>query len=365
MLNLFRKNKPEPPQFGWQETPTGIQFTAPSGDLSPIKYATTLPPGAYQAQAQWLLLKELIDNGQAELSDTAVHIPFEEVCRLESVEQELLGLPEPYPFEFEIRSDGTFNQPEFGYNYQFLKPDGKLLHPTRIGCVLRLTKEWAYLLTQEQFTLLEELDAFNTQDTTDKNFEANLIEFTKIKGLAKETGSILDRYLNQEEVVAPKTIRLRLHESGDSIEIIPDAAGIDSEKFEKVFDKFPNPETTYNLPQPNGGRTRVLFQEKQKEALQTLKHYRRVSREQLAEIAKQPQAYFDAEIVELDATDEMPSFSERVREIGIYQPRIYPFVSPYKSEWIPGILVEDKSGTRTKLQVKTEEEFTELKTHDS
>ena len=109
------------------------------------------------------------------------------------------------------------------------------------------------------------------------------------------------------------------------------------------------------------GRTRVLFQEKQKEALKTLKHYRRVSREQLAEITKQPQLHFDPEVVELDPTDEIPSFSERVREIGIYQPRVYPFVSPYKSEWIPGLLVEDESGTRTKLQVKTEEEFTELK----
>lgn len=361
MLNLFRKNKPEPIQFNWQETPTGIQFTAPSNEVPLIQYANNLPPDARQAQAQWLLMKEFLDNGQAEMSDIEVYIPFEEVCRLESVEQELLGLPEPYPFEIEIRSDGTFDQPEFRYNYQFLKPDGKPLYPTRIGCVLRLTDEWTYLLTQEQFTLLETLDTFNARNATDKNFEANLIEFAKIKGLAKETKSALEHYLNQEEVIAPKTIRLRLHKSGDSIEIIPDVDDVDSEKFGKVFDKFPNSQTTYNLSQPDGGRTRVLFQEKQKEALQTLKHYRRVPRGQLAEIAEQPQLYFDPEIVELDPTDETPSFSERVREIGIYKPRVYPFVSPYKSQWIPGILVEDESGTRTKLQIKTEEELTGLK----
>ena len=361
MLNIFRKNKPESAAFDWQETPTGIRFRAPSGELSPIQYADTLPREAYQAQAQWLLLRELLDNGQAELSDMEVHIPFEEVCCLNLREQELLGLPDPYPFEIEIQSDGTLNQPEFRYNYRFLKPDGKPLYPARIGCVLRLTEEWAYLLTHEQFMLLEELDAFNARDTADKNFQINLIEFAKIKGLTQNTGTTLDLYLNREEVVAPKTVRLRLRESGDSVEIIPDTADIDSEKFEEVFDKFPNPETTYNLPQPDGGRTRLLFQEKQKEALQTLKHYRRVSREKLAEIAEQPQVYFDAEIVELDATDEMPSFSERVREIGIYKPRVYPFVSPYKSEWIPGILVEDEAGVQTKLQVKTQEEFTDLK----
>ena len=168
----------------------------------------------------------------------------------------------------EIRSFGTLNQPEFRYNYQFLKPDGKPLHPTRTGCVLRLTEEWAYLLIREQFILLEELDAFNTQDSADKNFQTNLIEFAKIKELAKDTGSTLDLYLNQEEVVAPKTVRLSLRESGDSVEIIPDVVDVDSKQFEAVFDKFSNPQTTYNLSQPDGGRTRVLFQEKQKEALQ-------------------------------------------------------------------------------------------------
>ena len=361
MLNLFRKSETKTFQFNWDETSTGIWFTILSDNVTLTEYTANLPPDAYQAQAQWLLFKELLDNGQAESSDMGVYIPFEEVCRLDSFEQELLGLPEPYPFEIEIRSDDTFNHSEFQYNYQFLKSDGKPLHPTRTGCVLRLTEEWAYLLTHEQFTLLEELDAFNARGTTDKNFAKNLIEFAKIKGLAKETGSVLDRYLNQEEVVAPKTVRLRLRESGDSVEIIPDVADVDSEKFEKIFDKFPRPQTTYNLSQPDGGRTRVLFQEKQKETLQTVKHYRRVSREQLSEIAKQPQLYFDPEVVELDPTDETPSFSERVREIGVYQPRVYPFVSPYKSEWIPGILIENESGTRTKLRIKTEEEFKELK----
>ena len=368
MLNLFRRNKPVPSHFNWQETQTGIEFTAPyspdeedkGGSLSLVEYAANLPTEAYHLQTQWLLLKELIDNGQAVSSNTGIHIPFEEACRLESVEQQLLGLPESYPFEIEIRSDGTLNQPEFRYNYQFLKPDRKPLHPTRTGCVLRLTEKWAYLLTHEQFTLLEALDAFNTRNTTDKNFQANLIEFAKIKGLAKGTGSTLEHYLNQEEVVAPTTLRLRLRESGDSVEIIPDIADIDSKQFEDTFDKFPDPQITYNLSEPDGGRTRVVFREKQREALQTFKHYRRVSREQLAEIAEHPQLYFDPEVIELDPTDETPSFSERVREIGIYKPRVYPFVSPYKSQWIPGILVEDKSGTRTKLQIKTEEEFTEL-----
>ena len=137
MLNLFRKSESEPPQFNWQETKTGIQFAAPLDDLSPTEYAANLPMEAYHAQAQWLLLKELLDNGQAELSSSGIHLPCEEVYCLSPVEQQLLGLPEPYPFDIEVRSFSTLNQPEFRYNYQFLKPDRKPLHPERIGCLLR------------------------------------------------------------------------------------------------------------------------------------------------------------------------------------------------------------------------------------
>ena len=355
MLNPFRKRKPQPPKFNWQETPTGIRFTAPSPTLPLAECVDNLQADATHARAQWLLLKELLDNGQAEISDTSILIPCEEVCCLELAEQQLLGLPEPYPFDISLRSDGTFNQSEFRYLYEFLKPDLKPLHPKRIGCVLRLTETWVYLLTGEQFALLEEVDAFNARNATDKDFQTNLLEFAKIKGLASQTGAALERYLHQEEVVAPKTVRLRLRESGNSVEIIPDVAGVDKQELESVFDKFPQSRTIYNIAKPDGGRTRVLFQEKQRAALQTIKDYRRVSREQLAEMAKQPQAYFDADIVELDKTDETLSFSERVREIGIYQPRVYPFISPYKSEWIPGILVDD-----VKVQIRTAAEFEEL-----
>ena len=362
MINPFRRSIPEPLQFNWQETPTGIQFTAPSERFSLSEYATDLPTDAYQAQTQWLLLKELLDNGQAELSDTRISIPCEEVCRLDFVEQSLLGLPEPYPFDLEIQSSGMLNQREFRYNNRFLKPDGKPLHLKRIGCLLRLTQERAYLLTQEQFVLLEALDAFNGRDAADKSCQSNLLEFAKIKGLANQIGAELDRYLNQEEVAAPKTVRLHLRESGNTVEIIPDVEGVDSTEFETVFDKYPNPETVYNISLPDGGRTRVLIQEEQRKALGVVKRYRHVSREQLANIAKNPQAYFDPEVVELDPiADELPSFSDRVREIGIYRPRVYPFISPYKSEWIPGIIVEDKDGKRTKIAVKSKQELDKLK----
>lgn len=220
MLNPFKKSQSDLPHFSWQETETGIRFTAMPIGLSLDEFTTNLPTNSHHTQAQWSLLKELLDNGQAESLGTEILVPHEEVGSLDSEERHTLGLPEPYPFDLEIRSVGTLNQPGFRYDYQFQQPDRKPLYPTRTGFVLRFTDSWSYILTREQFTLLEELDAFNSRESRDRSYQTNLLEFAKIKGMANRVGSELDRYLHQEDVVAPKTVRLRLRDSGDSVEII-------------------------------------------------------------------------------------------------------------------------------------------------
>ena len=57
---------------------------------------------------------------------------------------------------------------------------------------------------------------------------------------------------------------------------------------------------------------------------------------------------------------DLDDFGDRVIELGIYQPKFYPFISPYKSQWIPGIAIEDKQeGTRL-IQIENELELGEL-----
>ena len=106
---------------------------------------------------------------------------------------------------------------------------------------------------------------------------------------------------------------------------------------------------------PDGGRTRIgLSRRTAGDALQTVKRYRQVSREQLAEIAKHPQAYFNSEIIELEG------FSDRVREIGIYQPRVYPSFRRTKANGfrVFWLRCEWRAG---KIPVKNGQELAELK----
>ena len=130
MFDLFGKSKTKPRQFKWRETQTGIRFTAPLDSLSVTEYAENLTANAYHAQAQWVLLKEMLDNGQAEFSDSEIFMPCEEVCRLDFVEQSLLGLPEPYPFDVEIRSDRTLKETEVSLQLSVSTTGSKTLAST-------------------------------------------------------------------------------------------------------------------------------------------------------------------------------------------------------------------------------------------
>lgn len=364
-MNFLRKNSQEHNLFVWNEITDGILFSiplSPKTNLSIDDYVAYIPEKAFAMQAQWLLLKELLDNGQAQIQPNGIIVPHGEICSIVARnEQHLLGLPELFPFDIEIRSHGTLNESGFRYLYRYLTADSKELYPKRTGCVLRLTDEMAYLLTHEQVALLDTIDEFNARLDDNKDYPSNLIEFAKIKSLAVNTGTTLDRYLNNENVAVPSKIRLRLQKSGELVEIAPDIPEIDNNQFQSLFDKFPNVEKIYSMQKSDGTRTRVVFQEKQREALQTIKNHRRISKKQLEEIANEPQAYFDPEVVDLDGSDDVLSFSERVFEIGIYHPRIYPFVSSYKSQWIPGALVESPIGERTYIKIKNSEELDELK----
>ena len=48
-------------------------------------------------------------------------------------------------------------------------------------------------------------------------------------------------------------------------------------------------------------------------------------------------------------------------EIGVYKPKFYPFICPYKSCWIAGATVETPQNGTTKVTINSEEELERLK----
>lgn len=343
--------------LSWSASEEHLKFVF-SLDGQPLPYDCWEKSASNEDYAKILILRELLENGKAQLDGVSLIVPHEEICALPSVDQQLLDLPPAYPFDIRIDSDGVLNDKNYLFEWGFYEHrEGKKLVGRRKGSVLDLKDGSQYLLSSEQLALCNALDEFNSLPVESKTFSENLIRFSEIKELSDRSASLLDEYLKSEKVIVPETISLRLKASAEDevLEILPEVEGVDGDLLEKSFDRFPYVQNVYAIQDATGDRTRVVFTKAQQEELRKIKANRKVRGERKRKILEQPQEIFDPDIVDLD------NFTKRVIEIGVYKPKFYPFISSYKSQWIPCLLVETSSEDRKILRCKTKEELEEFK----
>lgn len=308
---------------------------------------------------QFSILNELCDNGFAERTTYTCEVEPIEILNLNEIDKQVLCLPEHYPYEIYIQSDGQLNQSTFKFNFGFydFTPNGNRLSAKRKGAVIDVEGR-QYLLSLNQFLICEALENFNSLTETERTFKNNLKCFADIKSLSTEAASLLDSYLQSQNVFHPDKIKIDLEFTNGILEIIPTIEIENQSGFLKTFDQFPSIREVYPITDNQGGVTRVIIDEKQKGELEKLKSNRLISDSRIIEqIVEHPETFFNEEQIDFSVF-----YSERVKEIGIYKPKFYPFVCPYKSEWIPGIAIKDRVLGEKRIHFKTPVELDEFET---
>lgn len=332
----------------WSTFESGITFEhLHDGKRLPVSEweNTTLEHG----YAQWCLIQELLDNAQAECAPDSVFIPHEEICQLNSIDHRLLELPTPFQGDIRIDADGQLGRPGFELKWGFyVHHQGERLPLQLVGCVLTENNQPKYLISATQYSLCKALKKFQQRPDDQTSSHQDWVYFSEIKALAQEAGAHLDSYLQNENVITPDSLKLKLSLEGQEIlGIQPEIDFEESHEFENRFDRFPRIQSHYTVSQQNGERLRIAFTPQQQEELQKIKTFRKVTGEKKQQILEHPELFFDPDIIDLDL------FSDRVLDIGLYKPKFYPFISPYQSQWIPGFLVETSAEERHKLTFET------------
>jgi SNF2 family DNA or RNA helicase len=305
---------------------------------------------------QLSILNELTDNGFAELTSDSCEVDTTEILNLNEIDKQVLGLPNHYPYEIYIQSNGQLNQNSFRFNFGFydFTPNGTRFQAKRKGAVIKIEKR-EYLLSTNQFLICEALENFNSLSEEARTFHNNLKCFADIKTLSVDAASLLDTYLQSQNVFHPDKIRIDLDFADGVLEIITTIDIENQSGFVKTFDQFPRIKEVYPVADANG-TTRVIIDDKQKQELEKVKSNRKISDEKtISEIVEHPEKFFNDDTIDLSVF-----YSERVKEIGVYKPKFYPFVCPYKSEWIPGIAIKDKIHGEKRIHFKTENELNDF-----
>ena len=304
-----------------------------------------------------LLFQELLENGLAHKENDKIFIPHEEICRMSSIDQKILNLPDLYPFDIRIDSLGMLQDSDFKLELGYYEYNhGNQLFGNCTGCILTLQNSAEYLLSLNQYQLCEAVDEFNNLD--ERDFPANLTRFAGIKQLSENSAAILDSYLKNEQIFVPEKISLKLkrNNSGD-LEILPEIEEQEESniqtQFEKKFDDASKVRRSYTIKDENNKSIRIPFNKKQQNELKKIKKNRIISGKKKEKILDAPYELFDPEIINLD------NFSERVIKIGLYKPKYFPFISPYESEWIPGIII-DSGKEKRKILIRNNDELENL-----
>lgn len=307
----------------------------------------------------YLPLATLVDNGYAYASKEGCLLPYENIYLLDEDERILLGVPQPYDKAMRLVGTSMLNLSDFEYKVEFLTyvPDGELIVCERGGNILVKGRD-KYLLNEAQYALLNRVDAFNSTPEEDKTTDYNLRYFAEIKALAEQAGCQLDSYLENENVYAPERIKIEIGRDDEGFTVEPAVNIEENDKFQTYFDKMRKVQAQYPVQRENGERVRIVLNKEQKENLHYLKEQcgKHKTREEIQKMIEQPTEFFDPNSFDLSEL-----YSDRVIEIGVYKPKFYPFICPYKSCWIAGATVETPQNGTTKVTINSEEELEKLK----
>ncbi len=304
-------------------------------------------------------LATLVDNGYAKASSQGCMVPFENIYLLDDDDKMLLGVPDSYDKAMRLRGDGMLNTSDFKYKIEFLTsvPDGEIFVYKRSGNII-ICQDKQYLLSEAQYELLRKVEDYNCQEDEIKTTDFNLRSFAEIKELALQAGCELDSYLANENVYVPDKIKIVVGADEEGFTIDPSIDIEENDKFKRTFDRMRKVQGQYPLQRDNGERVRVVLNPEQRANLEQLKQTggRHRTREQIKELMEHPTELFDPNVFDLSEL-----YSDRVIEIGIYKPKFYPFICPYKSCWIAGATVETPENGTTKINIGNEFELAELK----
>lgn len=228
------------------------------------------------------------------------------------------------PFLLRIERLSDIGRPDFRYRYSFIYK-GQSIAFDRIGYFgVRVGSRTIYQLDDQTHALVSEMDRFNTLPPEQKTRAESWLAFSKVKECATDVGASLDRYLQSNDVIVPKSVHLDIHEWPDgSISFAPQVSGIEGDGLKRAFFHSPTVESFYSVDGPNNSRLRVVFDDRQTEVLQRMKAVHRaygklkpIGVNPLTKESKQPRDGFTASPIGIQSSG-VHYISPCVRQVAV------------------------------------------------
>ncbi len=264
-------------------------------------------------------------------------LTHEEAVSLQADEQELLGLPQEFPYQLFVSNDrGDLGHSNLHYRVLLMQPDGTyFINPEIKGSYVRIGQSREYILRREQYLLLKTTAACNeavgTFKTPQQVQKYNLENLEVIKRYGKKTDAKFNDYLEKTKVVCPDKLSVDLVKQeglsfyhAEPVLLQNTADGgykvLDSKAFQGAFDSAAEARSVYL----DNDHVKYVCKDEIKDGLAKIKASKSFNKKEYDDFKANPWNYFEEDVFE---------FPE-----GLYSDRVYGLIDhSYRYFGIEGI----------------------------
>ena len=308
-----------------------------------------------------------LDEETASQVGEAIIVPHATVAGLPDREARQLQLPPPPAVQLQVQCEGTIDQKHFRLHHGWRESSGQpVLGARRTGCWLQVGSARAYRLPGHMFGLVEAIDNFNRIESSDDG--ARWRSWANVQELLPEHRSAEvspDPYLTSFRILHGSAFSVDPETIGGEFDIDPviladsrmpqsseERAGGDEASVAQLLltpaqhrhfikKRFRQAERCRPRYALEDGVYLVLDSEVQA-ALDVVRQVQRADRATRRDFVRNPRSYlrnalgdrFDETVIE-DLFVETAGYSNRVRDVGLWAPRVLPWVSREASRWFP------------------------------
>ncbi len=267
--------------------------------------------------------------------DYYICVPYDEVADFSKTDLRLLGLPEPVPYRLMIECYGSPAQKNFKLKFTFFHTNGRPVIGTRLqGIVLSIGTKIFFLINPlyRIFYLIEQIN-------NEKSLDKRLLLLSRLNSLTQryEDVNSLEKYLKSLTICEASKFTIRPYYNSNN-EPDFDIIMLDTEEqellpkkyldsFNKQFIAFDEVRTKY----PLGNNWYLLFSEELQRVLSVVRKIKLSDPTIRGQFLLNPYNFLSQleEEFNLDVSEYFSelNYSERVKEVGLWIPRIVPLVA--------------------------------------
>ena len=329
---------------------TELRLRGPNGFIAPDLWAIEASVSAIGGTD---IVHQLREANQAIEADDAVLIEHAAIAALSAREASLLGLPPLAGAVAEIRMDGLVTSPSFRVRLAWKRPNGQaIVGAERTGAWLRIADVW-WRIPDALFEIVEAADKVNTAGTETASRLAAMAALREAMPAAQTDGTVnAGGLVGTVTIIVADAFSLDLKGEGNDAKLIPilhrantemDDNLLDSARQaafgEDQFNRFSTARPVYTLP----GSTYVVLSPTLRRALAEVRKVQSAPLSTKRALLRAPRAFL-REVLGDDADEtvvenlfrETASYSDRVIGLGLWTPRVVPWLPLPGTNWLSG-----------------------------